>query len=172
MMGMNFFQRSNLTANNGRFYIDTTVSKQNQKDGLLLAPLQKPSLNVFKGGETYYVLFVFARESTKQTYQVYVGDGFDPNNDVKAVRSSLTSSRPLDVTTLGSLPPGWESKWYQDDPTTGILEVSVDFSGFKTEFDLAKVDRCKPQSFCEWTGDAATGSCGCSDDLMTRDPDL
>ncbi|MFA9407670.1 MAG: calcium-binding protein [Candidatus Dadabacteria bacterium] len=163
MMGMNFFQRSNLTANNGIYYMDTTVSKQDQKDGILHLPEQRISLNVFEGGEIYYVLFLFAQESTKQTYLIYVGDGFDPNMNVSAISSTLTKTRPLDVKDE-SWPAGWTRKWYKDDPSTGILEVSVDFSsGF--DFDKARMDRCQPKSFCTWTGDASSGSCECSTDL-------
>ena len=170
MMGMNFFQRSNLTANHGLYYIDTTVSDANQRAGLLLAPLQKPSLNVFKGGEEYYVMLIFAKETTKQTYQLYVGKDRDPDASkiVRALRSPLKSSRPLDVN-----PADWPTKWVRKyDPASGILEVTVDLSDFKTQFDNAKMDRCKPETFCTWTGSAATGSCGCSDKLKTSNPDL
>lgn len=162
MMGMSFFQRSNLTANNGIYYIDTTVSEQSQRDGLLLAPLQKPSLNVFKGGETYYVLQLFAKESTKQTYLYYVGDGFNPDTDVNAISSELKSSRPLDVKSV-SWPTNWVRKWYKDDPTTKIVEVTVDYKEFSPKFAKAKMDRCQPQSFCTWEGDVQTGSCECKD---------
>ncbi|MEW6145797.1 MAG: pentapeptide repeat-containing protein [Thermodesulfobacteriota bacterium] len=171
MMGMNFFQRSNLTANHGVYYIDTTVSDANQRAGLNLAPLQKPSVNVFKGGETYYVLFIFAKANTKQTYQIYVGNGFDPEKDVSGIQSPLKKSRPLDVNSI-SWPAKWTRKWYKDDPSTGILEVTVDFSDFKTQFDNARKDRCQPETFCTWTGSAATGSCGCSDKLKTSNPEL
>lgn len=163
MMGMNFFQRSNLTANNGKYYIDTTVSKEDQKDGILHLPDQRISLNVFEGGETYYVLFLFAQESTKQTYLIYVGDGFDPNMNVSAISSELRKTRPLDVKDE-SWPSNWTRKWYKDDPSTGILEVSVDFSsGF--DFDTARMDRCQPKSFCKWEGPAKGGTCECSTDL-------
>jgi len=174
MMGMNFFQRSNLTANHGVYYIDTTVSRENQRMGLLLSGGQKPSFNVFKGGETYQVLLIFAKETTKQTYLVYVGDGFTPDSDdfVHAIRSPLKSSRPLDVTNI-SWPEHWTRKWYKDDPSTKILEVTIDLTtGFKDQFDNARMDRCKPESFCTWTGTAATGSCGCSTQLQTSNPDL
>jgi cell migration-inducing and hyaluronan-binding protein len=165
MMGMNFFQRSNLTANHGVYYIDTTVSKDNQlKD---LAPTgQKPTVNVFKGGETYYVLFLFAKPTTKQTYLIYVGTGlgFNPVTDVQRVNSSLKVNRPLPVQP-GNWPTGWTRKWY--DEKNGILEVTVDFGGnmFKNEFDTAKMDRCQPKSFCEWKGSVDKGSCICSKEL-------
>ncbi|MCL4246269.1 MAG: hypothetical protein KJ002_14245, partial [Candidatus Dadabacteria bacterium] len=171
MMGMNFFQRSNLTANHGLYYIDTTVSDANQRAGLKLAPLQKASVNVFKGGEEYYVLMIFAKETTKQTYQLYVGKGRDSSQIegiVKAIRSPLKRSRPLDM-----VPASWPAKWVRKyDPDTGFLDVTVDFSGFKAEFDTARMNRCKPESFCTWTGSASSGSCGCSDQLKTSNPEL
>lgn len=169
MMGMNFFQRSNLTANHGVYYIDTTVSRAKQLEGLQVTG-QKPSVNVFKGGEEYYVLQIFAKETTKQTYQIYVGEGRDPDASkiVRAIRSPLKSSRPLDVNS-----ETWPAKWIRKyNPGTGILEVTVDFSDFKTQFENAKMDRCKPETFCTWTGSASTGSCGCSDKLKTSNPEL
>jgi len=171
MMGMNFFQRSNLTANHGTYYIDTTVSKDSQKGGLLLAPGQQPSLNVFRGGETYYVLSIFAKDTTRQTYLIYVGEGFDPENNVNAISSGLKSSRPLDVSPI-TWPAEWERQWYMDDPSTGILEVMVDMSAFKTQFDNARMDRCKPESFCTWTGSAQTGECECQTTLKTTNKEL
>lgn len=180
MMGMNFFQRSNLTANHGTYYIDTTVSKENQKKGLLLAGGQKPSYNVFTGhtsGEDYNVVLIFAKDTMKQTYQIYVGKDRDSstpekfNQIVHAIRSPLKQSRPLDVNSV-NWPAKWIRKWQNDDPSTGILEVTVDLSDFKTQFDDARMAICKPESFCSWTGDAATGTCGCSDELKTSNPDL
>ncbi|MCL4244766.1 MAG: hypothetical protein KJ002_06505 [Candidatus Dadabacteria bacterium] len=180
MMGMNFFQRSNLTANNGKYYIDTTVSRENQRSGMLLAPLQKPSFNVFTGhtgGEEYNVVLIFAKETTKQTYQIYVGTDRDTstpekfNELVYAIRTPLKQSRPLDVTPA-NWPAKWIRKWLNDDPSTGILEVTIDLSDFKTEFDAARKDRCQPESFCAWTGDEATGTCGCSEELKTTNPAL
>jgi hypothetical protein len=174
MMGMNFFQRSNLKANHGVYYIDTTVSQAKQLEGLQVTG-QKPSVNVFKGGEEYYVLQIFAKETTKQTYQIYVGTGRDSstnekfNSIVHGIRSPLKKSRPLDVTPISTWPSKWVRKY---NATSGILEVTVDLSDFKTQFDNAKMDRCKPESFCTWTGSASTGSCGCSDKLKTSNPEL
>ena len=171
MMGMNFFQRSNLTANHGVYYIDTTVSQANQLAGLQLAGGQKPTFNVFKGSETYYVLLIFAKDTTKQTYLIPVGNGFDPATDVNGISSPLKKSRPLDVKSM-DWPSKWVRKWYKDDPATGIVEVTVDLADFKTKFDNAKKDRCQPESFCTWTGSAASGTCGCSDQLKTSNPEL
>jgi hypothetical protein len=173
MMGMDFFQRSNLTANHGVYYIDTTVSQAKQQEGLQMTG-QPHSFNVFKGNETYYVLLIFAKDTTKQTYQLYVGKGRDSstteklNAIVSAIRSPLKKSRPLDVN-----PAAWPDTWIRKyDPISGILEVTTDLSAFKTQFDNARKDRCQPESFCTWTGSAATGTCGCSDQLKTSNPEL
>ncbi len=50
LMGQATFQRSSLTVNNGRYYIDTSPSKGAQtKQGNITL------LNVFRSGGTYYV---------------------------------------------------------------------------------------------------------------------
>lgn len=170
MMGMDFFQRSNLTANHGVYYIDTTVSQAKQQEGLQMTG-QPHSFNVFKGNETYYVLLIFAKDTTKQTYLIPVGNGFDPEKDVNGISSPLKKSRPLDVSSL-AWPAKWVRKWYKDDPSTGIVEVTVDLSDYKTKFENARMDRCKPETFCTWTGSAETGSCGCSTKLQTSNKDL
>ena len=174
MMGMSIYQRSNLTANNGIYYIDTTVSKDKQEQGL---QGNSNSLNVFKGGETYNVLLLFAKDTTKQTYLIYVGNedpDYKPEEQVKAISSTLTNAPPLPIGNLAEWPTTWHRKWYMDDSSTGILEVTVDLSDptFKTPFETAKMNRCKPKGFCNWTGDAETGECECDMDLMLTNPEL
>src|SRR3990167_1937412 len=171
MMGMNFFQRSNLTSNHGVYYIDTTVSQANQLGGLQVAGGHNTPFFIFLRSETYYVLLIFAKDTTKQTYLIPVGSGFDPAKDVNGISSPLKKSRPLDVNSI-AWPSKWVRKWYKDDPATGIVEVTVDLADFKTKFDNAKKDRCQPESFCTWTGSAASGTCGCSDQLKTSNPEL
>jgi hypothetical protein len=55
MMGQNTFQRSALTANNGTYYIDTTVSAATQ-----MAQGAK-SINAFVGGQNYDLFFLYAK---------------------------------------------------------------------------------------------------------------
>src|SRR5262249_47616434 len=69
MMGQNTFQRSGLTVNHGKYYIDTTVSKAAQ------TKQRAVSVNVFVGGQKYDLFFLYAKKSTAQTYTMYVGTG-------------------------------------------------------------------------------------------------
>ena len=54
-------QRSTLTTNNGKYFIDTTVSYAKQRQ-------TASNINVFKEGVTYYLFLLFAKTTT-QTYR-------------------------------------------------------------------------------------------------------
>ena len=120
MAGVDGWQRSVLTANNGSYYIDTTVSKGTQT--------KSRAQNIFAKGETYYVFFVFAKNDgkanvSKQTYQIYVGPGFDKSTvkgwKIKPVGWPIppTALQPWD-----NFP--WTPTVVKDD----VLKVEVDFS--------------------------------------------
>jgi cell migration-inducing and hyaluronan-binding protein len=73
--------RAVLTVSNGRYYIDTTRSLDGQSwtpDMHTNAAIRQFSL--FEPNETYYVFFVFAKPSLKQTHQIYVGPDFKPDD--------------------------------------------------------------------------------------------
>ena len=75
LMGQATFQRSSLTVNNGRYYVDTSPSLAAQK--AVNPPQNNIKLfNVFRKGGKYYVFLLFAKATTKQTYDIYVGTGF------------------------------------------------------------------------------------------------
>ncbi len=79
LMGQSKFQRSSLTTNNNTYYIDTTPSKNAQ----LNPPGINPGIshvNVFIKNQTYYVFLLFAKFTTKQTYDLYVGPGFNKDS--------------------------------------------------------------------------------------------
>ena len=201
MAGMNFYQRSNLTVNNGHYYIDTNVSTTKQAEGVCkqnphiteanvcLTPANlnkvvgdfpndvKPddpareaklaekacpcNLNVFRGGQTYYVFYLYAKPETKQTYQIYVGDGFDLENDVMMVRADISGTNVLpfkseDFPDSPSNPHPWHRAY-----SSGILTVTVDLTDFKQDFVDTQVDFCQPKSFCSWNGT----ECGCNEKL-------
>ena len=100
MGGQSTYQRSTLTANHGTYFLDTNVSFdtqwQNKENGTKehftdtipcddakvtpSAPCHQRSVNVFKGGQTYYMFFLFAKPETKQTYQIYVGTRLQPRH--------------------------------------------------------------------------------------------
>ncbi len=161
MQGPAIRGRINLTSNNGLYYIDTT---RNQ------AQSSFPLKNIFMPNDDYYTFFVFAKPEIKQTYQYYVG--IDPSideNDPQIVQAVTANIATLNV-VFGEVPGGWVATGWDRkyDSSTGILSVTVDMENFRSNFDQAKVDSCKPSSFCTHDGN----KCGCSDQLKIDDPDL
>ncbi len=157
MAGQSVAQRSTLTVNHGVYYIDTTVP---------LATQQQPGIygfNVFQPGETYYTFLLFAKTTTQQTYQLYVGPGFNPDTDVW-----------MSQATVGTVPftfrqGSWPSTWTKNyDSSTGVLTITLDmsFPDFKNAYDTTAPVHCQPQSFCSWN--PSTNSCGTS--LPSTDP--
>ena len=171
MSGQATGQRSTLTANGATYYIDTTVSEATQKAALANDPAKRPpKLNVFESGKTYYAFLLFARSTTKQTYQLYVGDGFNPDTDVSAVRANVTGVPVTFPTTITPWP------WAKPDYTNGVLTVTLDMSAaplnFKTNYDTTRKQSCLPESFCSPSGEGDQLQCKCSDQLKTSDPQL
>lgn len=158
MAGQATAQRSTLTVNHGSYYIDTTVSADQQRQagaGLL---------NVFRAGETYYTFLLFAKPTTRQTYQLYVGPGFDVATGVFMARAAIDSA-PVQF-TRGSWPSTWPAPQY--DAATGLLTVTIDmsFPEFQAGTEMASESHCKPASFCSWN--ATAKACGSS--LETSNP--
>ena len=147
MAGVNAWQRSIMTVNNGKFYVDTTRSAESQrKDPALGAPGESTqtyvecseqkdakllcaprSVNEFIGGKTYLMFFVFAKKETKQTYQIYVGSDFKLS-DFKGIKVTDTNIR-YNYTD-------WKTPWKAEmvgsdgkpNPKGEVLQVTVDFS--------------------------------------------
>lgn len=142
-----------MTLNGATYYIDTTVSEAEQRKSA-------KSRNVFKGGETYYVFFIYSKESTKQTYQIYVGkNGFNKETDVSFVRATL--KKPIIFTPETGLPAGWVVNYVSG---TGILTVTADMSSFANEFAETKKDFCQPESFCQLSKNGSN-QCECLETL-------
>lgn len=157
MAGQATAQRSSLTMNGGRYYIDTTVSADAQRaSGANL-------INAFRGGETYYTMLLYATPQTKQTYQMYVGPGFNPASDVFVARGDLGAS-PVKFRKGDAWPASWPQPQY--DAATGLLTVTMDmsFGEFQTQYQATKSGRCGPKSFCSL--DAVSGECGSSLDTL------
>jgi hypothetical protein len=152
MSGQATFQRSTLTANNGKYYIDTTVSAVKQRQA------KASSLNVFVAGGTYHTFLLFATPKTAQTYQLYVGKGFNPDLDVWAERADI-GTKPPTFNRVSAFPAGWGRSY---DGNTGILTVTMNmsFAQFATEFTGAHEGHCQPRSFCSW--DKTKSVCGCN----------
>jgi hypothetical protein len=208
MNGANEWQRDVLTVNNGKYFIDTTVGKETQQKTTDLGRpgtvqdqyvecserksghCEQRSVNVFMGGKSYFLFFLFAKADMKQTYQIYVGKDFKLSADAfKGIRITGTDKRFTyvnwaDATDWQSASAAVSTKPLfaqlvseQDttkvDPAGGILQVTVDFSKIT---DAAKIlnpnpntatntETCKPAKFCSWKGAA---NCGCS--LAKDDP--
>ena len=163
LMGQANFQRSSLTVNNGRYYVDTSPSKaaQSQQANVKL-------WNVFRKGGKYYIFQVFAKATTKQTYDIYVGTGFDPTdpNELWLTRVELPSSYIF--SDKGKFPQDQVSY----NQTTGILSVTLDmstFPNFVKETADEKMKQCQPKTFCKWIDSPGTGedNCQCADSIFS-----
>ncbi len=149
MAGADFAQRQTMTMNKGRYYIDTTVPLQTQRNDEKYTNLEPAArkLNVFKGGETYFVFFVYAKTSSSQTYQIYVGDNFKISDWFKTGRMNIQGTDLVfyPVANMAGI---------KADPkiVDGVLTVNIDFSAV-TELDPTPDNLCQPRSFCEPSSD-------------------
>jgi hypothetical protein len=154
MNAQGFGQRSTMIPNAGTYYIDTTVSPKTQQHTANL-------LNVFKAGETYHVLLLFAKPTTIETFQIFVGRGLSLNyaNSISAERANLSDSNFI-FTPL----PWPAAEWNRGyDTGTGILTVTIDMNNY-TQFDNDYTNsipgRCQPVSMCKY--DSGTSTCNCN----------
>jgi hypothetical protein len=154
MSGENLSQRETLTINNGVYYVDTTVSRNTQETENYTSAYKGKnarSRNVFQAGETYYVFFAYAKPSTVQTYQIYVGTDFDAAKEFKPGRLNVDDLQG-DQRFLEK--PVQDEKWVKTDSSEvkrkGILTVNIDFTVWKgTELDLTPDNGlCQPRTFC------------------------
>ena len=119
MAGQDTFQRSTLATNNGVYYMDTTIGA----DAQVKAQPARNLLNVFMPDNVYYSFVLYAKPTTKQTYQIYVGKTPDgatvektviqltlKDRDGKPVGDPIVSTvEGLEALTLlfpGLVPPG------------------------------------------------------------------
>ena len=155
MMGESFYQRNTLTVNNGVYYMDTTIPKGKQLGAGFVTEFQGSTATQPR---TYNVFLLFAKSSTTQTYNIYVGPGFNKETDVKMIRANIAAKK-ITFTRSDTLPPAWSKNY-----ANGVLTVTMNmnFSDFVSNYNDERMDDCQPLSFCKWTGDATTGSCGCN----------
>jgi len=169
MAGTGDYQRSVMTLNGGTYYIDTTVSQLTQRKSQALGlttdkatnyvecdfkPIgncEPRSVNAFQGGQKYYVFFVYAKYTTQQTYQIYVGTGFNPDTDVNMIQMKIDPPFTPNTAPL-SWPTTWDKKMIAGpDGQLTVLQVKVDMNTFKTVLDPTNSGNgtCKPASFCK-----------------------
>lgn len=182
MSGQATGQRSTLVANNGVYYIDTTLSAVTQSE-IIPVPAGRPGamLSVFEADKTYYSFMLYARPTTRQTLKIYVGkspagdaDPFDLKTDVWPVRVDIRPQPPkfdpkeYDPSPDVRPPKRW-GKIY--DPKTGILEVTMDMtddSKFERAYKAGLAEGCGPSTFCKLD---ATNVCGCAINPITKQPE-
>jgi len=167
LMGQDKYQRSSLTTNNNRYYIDTTPSQkvQDKPQG----PLPINFINVFQRNKTYYVFLLFAKSTTKQTYDLYVGPNFNPadQSELWLTRVKLPAEYIFDK--AGAIPDAKENVSY--NKTTGVLSVTLDMSKistFKSDYLASQKGNCQPETFCKWVGNSADAdNCQCADSIFS-----
>ena len=91
MAGADTGQRQTMTVNNGLYYLDTSVPEEIQQK-------VATHVNGFRKGRKYLVFFVYAKDTTRQTYQIYVGTKFDSTN-FKPARVTINDA-PVKYTEL------------------------------------------------------------------------
>jgi hypothetical protein len=166
MMGQDKAQRSTLTLNHAAYYIDTTQNCNSQggcstctpdpmnANNCFIQGNSRPS--IFQGGQTYYVFFIYAKPSTHQTYDIYVGPTLTDQIKVTPARLNLPGDyEPSDVPS-----GGWITT--KPDPTTGTVRVTLDLSGESTVFQNSVSNFCQPASFCAMKTSGGKQVCGCA----------
>ena len=167
LMGQATFQRSSLTVNNGRYYIDTSASLAAQQ--AVNPPKKNIKLyNVFRKGGTYYTFLLFAKTTTKQTYDIYVGTGFDKTkmDQLWLTRVQLPSSYEFQP------PKPFPQDLATYDSKSGILTVTMDmsrFPNFATQYAAEQKNQCQPSTFCQWIDkpEMDEDNCQCADSIFS-----
>ncbi len=171
MMGQQGGQRSTLSINHGRYYIDTSqgctsqggcpvCEQRNDKNPDACdrySNTQNPS--IFLKGHTYFVYFIYATEKTKQTYDIYVPKSSIGEANVNGIILDPSANYSRKDAS------GFVTASYKDP----ILTVSVDLSGQKAAFTKSKAAFCRPKSYCAPNVDS--GACECLDKNTCKDSD-
>jgi hypothetical protein len=170
MAAMNLCQRESLTVNHGHYYVDLTVSETTQKKADWFLPTSTtPALNVFEYGKTYDFFHVFAKPETVQTYQFYVGPGFDISKNLKRIRMDISAGvfQVLSRTDYNSSvaeflpPPNSNEPTTNYNAATGILTVTLNNAPLADKFELARESLCAPKLTCEYSLDPKTNTKTC-----------
>jgi cell migration-inducing and hyaluronan-binding protein len=168
MAGQNMYQRHTLTLNNGTYYVDTSIPLGTQQNEPFTTKTgDSRDVNVFEPGQTYYVFFLYAKPSTQQIYQIYVGDGFDKAT-IQAVRGKLATA-PIKFDQDSNAPPWFTVGEFKNK----VVTVTVDFTRLTDEQkkELLPQTRsngmCEPKTFCDWE---SANSSTCLSNLVETGP--
>ncbi len=165
----NFCQRETMTVNHGLFLFDLTAKSTTQNNFYASYPPPSPpsrpvNKNIFVTGKTYDFFLVFAKASTQQTYQMYVGDNFNEKSGVKLIRADLATA-PLKIAPDSTID---RDKVLTVAYAKPILTVTIDLKAYETSFADAAKNLCAPRdsskdpslanNFCAWNGSSCVGS--------------
>ncbi len=165
MMGQGTGQRSTLTVNHGKYYIDDQVSRLLQE----LVVGATGNLNVYLPNQTYYTYFIYAKPDMDQTYQMFVGYGLDPKTVEASVKQyrMIANNQAFIFNGADSDKPFIVNKTYDpspkgSSPTAGLVTVEVSLSAYQSEFDDAKSNFCQPTTYCQAQGSGSQTQCVCN----------
>ncbi len=169
MMGQATFQRSGLTVNHGRYYIDTTVSKRTQ------VSQGAKSLNVFTGGQAYDLFFLYSKPDTLQTYTIYVGKEpvFNPKQNVDFGYVDIETKKYKFRKSTTDVWNAGVNSWSRDyDQATGLLTIKVNMGAIASVFDPGINGKalCQPSTMCQWNTGAKQCQCKNLQDGICHDP--
>jgi hypothetical protein len=152
-------QRETMTVNNGIYYVDLTASADTQGNWPMSYPLPNRgvSKNVFIGGRTYDFFLLFAKPTTQQAYEMFVGTGLTTTPAVTPIRVDI-SSAPFHISTDTTKSPLTPQPTYNS--STGILTVTLNLSAYADDFTTAAKALCAPQLFCQPTASGCGGKAG------------
>jgi hypothetical protein len=145
MMGQATGQRSTLTVNHGKYYIDDQVTLQTQMAS------GAREWNIYFPNETYYTYFVYAKSSMNQTFQLFVGYGLDKKTveaSVKPYRAILNDQNYIFNDATGA---SFLDVSYDDMPLptgTGLVTITVHLDAYADEFKDDTPKFCQPATYC------------------------
>jgi hypothetical protein len=165
MMGQGTGQRSTLTVNHGKYYIDDQVTLKTQFDS------GATEWNIYLPGQTYYTYFIYAKPSMDQTYQMFVGYGLNKATveaSVQPFRVILNDQNYIFNKASGA---SFLTVSYDDKPLptgTGLVTVRVNLSAYADEFTKDTPMFCQPRTYCAPKGDQCACAPGteCTDDSV------
>lgn len=171
MMGQATGQRSTLSVNHGKYYIDDQVAKQTQE------ATGASNLSVYLPGQTYYTYFVYGKPSLHQFYQMFVGYGLNKNMVIGSVhqfRVILNDANYIFNPADGD--PSFLTVTYDDRPLptgTGLVTVEVNLSAYVNEFKNDTPNFCQPRTYCtpsqsDQTKCVCAPGTECTDDSVCR----
>ncbi len=169
MMGQATGQRSTLTVNHGKYYIDDQVTAATQQSTGAV------DLSVYQAGQTYYTYFVYAKPSLHQFYQMFVGYGLNKNiveGSVHQFRAILKDANY--IFNPADSDPTFITPTYDDRPLptgTGLVTIEVNLMNYATEFSTDTPNFCQPRSYCA-PNPADQTKCVCAPGTECTDPSV